>query len=42
MDLAPFGVIGLETSLAVALTELFHKKVLTRRRLILILVRFVV
>jgi dihydroorotase len=34
MDLAPFGVIGLETSLAVALTELYHKKVLTRRRLV--------
>lgn len=34
MDLAPFGVIGLELSLAVALTELFHKKVLTRRRLV--------
>ncbi|MBI5245629.1 MAG: dihydroorotase [Elusimicrobia bacterium] len=34
MDLAPFGVIGLETSLAVALTELFHKKILTRRQLV--------
>ena len=34
MDLAPFGVIGLETSLAVALTELFHKKILTRRKLV--------
>ncbi|MDD5304047.1 MAG: dihydroorotase [Elusimicrobia bacterium] len=34
MDLAPFGVIGLETSLAVALTDLFHKKVLTRRKLV--------
>lgn len=34
MDLAPFGVIGLETSLAVALTDLFHKKILTRRKLV--------
>ena len=34
MDLAPFGVIGLETSLAVSLTELFHKKILTRRQLV--------
>ncbi len=34
MDLAPFGVIGLETSLAVALTDLHHTKVLTRRRLV--------
>lgn len=34
MDLAPFGVIGLETSLAVALTDLHHKKVLTRRKLV--------
>ena len=34
MDLAPFGVIGLETSLAVALTDLFHKKALTRRKLV--------
>lgn len=34
MDLAPFGVIGLETSLSVALTDLFHKKVLTRRKLV--------
>jgi dihydroorotase len=34
MDLSPFGVIGLETSLAVALTDLFHKKILTRRRLV--------
>ncbi len=34
MDFAPFGVIGLETSLAVALTDLFHKKILTRRKLI--------
>jgi dihydroorotase len=34
MDLAPFGVIGLETSLSVALTELFHKKLLTKRQLV--------
>lgn len=34
MDLAPFGVIGLETSLSVALTDLYHKKVLTRRKLV--------
>ena len=34
MDAAPFGVIGLETSLAIALTELFHKKILTRRKLV--------
>lgn len=34
MDLAPFGVTGLETSLAVAITELFHKKILTRRKLV--------
>lgn len=34
MDQAPFGVIGLETSLALALTELYHKKVLDRRRLV--------
>lgn len=34
MDQAPFGVIGLETSLSVALTDLFHKKVLTRRKLV--------
>ncbi len=34
MDQAPFGVIGLETSLAVALTELYHKKLLTRRKLV--------
>lgn len=34
LDLAPFGVIGLETSLAVVLTELFHKKVLTRRQIV--------
>ncbi|MDE2491782.1 MAG: dihydroorotase [Elusimicrobia bacterium] len=33
-DLAPNGVIGLETSLAAALTELFHAKVLTRRKLV--------
>ena len=34
MDLAPFGVIGLETSLSVALTDLFHTKVLTRKSLV--------
>jgi dihydroorotase len=34
MDAAPFGVIGLETSLAIALTDLFHKKILTRRKLV--------
>jgi len=34
MDLAPFGVIGLETSLGASLTELFHKKALTRRELV--------
>lgn len=34
MELASFGVIGLETSLAVALTHLFHKKILTRSRLV--------
>lgn len=34
MDQAPFGVIGLETSLAVALTQLYHKKLLTRRKLV--------
>jgi dihydroorotase len=34
MDLAPFGVIGLETSLAASLTELYHKKALTRRELV--------
>lgn len=34
MDQAPFGVIGLETSLGVALTELYHKKILTRRKLV--------
>lgn len=33
-DSAPFGVIGLETSLAAALTELYHKKTLTRRQLV--------
>ena len=30
MDPAPFGVIGLETSLSVALTDLFHKKKIGR------------
>ena len=34
MDLAPFGVIGLENALSVAITDLLHKKVLTRRELI--------
>jgi dihydroorotase len=34
MEQAPFGVIGLETSLAVALTELYHKKVLDKKRLV--------
>ncbi len=34
MDAAPFGVIGLETSLAITLTDLFHKKILTRRNLV--------
>ncbi len=34
MELAPFGVIGLETSLAAAITDLYHKKILTRRRLV--------
>lgn len=34
LDLAPFGVIGLETSLAVVLTELFHKKILSRRQVV--------
>ena len=34
MDQAPFGVIGLELSLAVALTELYHKKVLDKKRLV--------
>ncbi len=33
-DPAPFGVIGLETALAVSLTELYHKKALTRRELV--------
>ena len=34
MDLAPFGVIGLETCLAVSISDLFHKKILTRRKLV--------
>jgi len=34
LDRAPSGVIGLETSLAVVLTELFHKKILTRRQVV--------
>ncbi|MEK7388871.1 MAG: dihydroorotase [Elusimicrobiota bacterium] len=34
IDLAPFGVIGLETSLSLAMTDLLHKKVLNRRRLV--------
>jgi len=34
MDVAPFGVIGLETSLAVAINDLFHKKILTPRKLV--------
>jgi dihydroorotase len=34
LDLAPFGVIGLETSLALGITELVGGKVLTRRQLI--------
>ena len=34
LDAAAFGVIGLETSLAASLTELFHKKALTRRELV--------
>jgi dihydroorotase len=34
MDGAPFGVIGLETSLAAALTALYHTKALTRRQLV--------
>lgn len=34
MDLAPFGVTGLETSLAIAVTDLFHKKILTRRKIV--------
>ena len=33
-DVAPFGVIGLETSLAASLTELYHKKALTKSRLV--------
>jgi dihydroorotase len=33
-DTAPFGVIGLETSLAATLTELYHKKALTRRQIV--------
>jgi len=28
-DVAPFGIIGLETSLGLALTELYHKQVIT-------------
>lgn len=28
-DAAPFGVVGLETSLGLALTELYHKKIIT-------------
>lgn len=34
MDQAPFGVIGLETSLAVALTALYHSKTLDKKRLV--------
>ncbi len=34
VTLAPFGVIGLETSLALALTRLVAKKVLTRKQLV--------
>jgi dihydroorotase len=34
MQLAPFGVIGLETSLSLALTRLVGKGVLTRRQLV--------
>jgi len=34
LERAPFGVIGLETSLAVVLTELFHKKILSRRQIV--------
>ncbi len=34
MNDAPFGITGLETSLAVALTELYHGKILTRRKLV--------
>ncbi len=33
-DVAPFGVIGLETSLAASLTSLYHTKALTRKQLI--------
>ena len=34
LDQAPFGVIGLETSLAASLTALYHKKTITKSRLI--------
>ncbi len=34
LQLAPFGVIGLETSLSLALTELVGKKLLSRRQLV--------
>lgn len=34
LTVAPFGVIGLETSLALALTRLVGKKILTRRQLV--------
>ncbi|OGR90451.1 MAG: hypothetical protein A3J74_05480 [Elusimicrobia bacterium RIFCSPHIGHO2_02_FULL_57_9] len=34
MALAPFGVIGLETSLALALTKLVERKILNRRQLV--------
>ena len=33
-DAAPFGAIGLETSLAAALTALYHTKALTRRQIV--------
>jgi dihydroorotase len=33
-DTAPFGIIGLETSLSVALTCLYHTKKLTRRQVV--------
>ncbi len=33
-DTAPFGVIGLETSLAASLTALYHTKALTKRELV--------
>ena len=33
-DTAPFGVIGLETSLSAAVTALYHTKALTRRELV--------